>query len=155
MIALSRILYPTDFSEVSLNAMKYAKALAQQFDAELHCLHVVDEAYNYWLSLGPDGVPMGPDPEEVNDAANEKIKAFEAEYLEDMPRRVVSIVRGHPFVEIIQYAKRENIDLIVIGTHGRGAIAHALVGSVAEKVVRKAPCPVLSCRPKEHEFVMP
>jgi nucleotide-binding universal stress UspA family protein len=155
MIALSNILYPTDFSDVSLNAMKYAKAFARQFDATLHCLHIVDEAYNYWLSLGPDGVPMGPDPEEITASANQKLKEFDAEHLADVGKRVVTVLRGHPFVEIIQYARRESIDLIVLGTHGRGAIAHALVGSVAEKVVRKAPCPVLTCRPKEHEFVMP
>ena len=63
--------------------------------------------------------------------------------------------RGSPFVEIVRYAKSENIDLIVMGTHGRGPIAHMLLGSVAEKVVRKAPCPVLTVRHPEHEFVMP
>jgi nucleotide-binding universal stress UspA family protein len=63
--------------------------------------------------------------------------------------------RGTPFVEIVRYARREVIDLIVMGTHGRGAIAHMLLGSVAERVIRKAPCPVLTVRPEEHEFVMP
>src|SRR5207302_3469836 len=62
---------------------------------------------------------------------------------------------GSPFVEIVRYAKEQNIDLIVLGTHGRGPIAHMLLGSVAEKVVRKAPCPVLTVRHPEHEFVMP
>ncbi len=59
------------------------------------------------------------------------------------------------FVEIIRYAREKNIDLLVLGTHGRGAIAHMLMGSVAEKIVRKAPCPVLTVRHPEHEFVMP
>ena len=62
---------------------------------------------------------------------------------------------GSPFVEIIRYAMSHDVDLIVMGTYGLGPIAHMLMGSVAEKVVRKAPCPVLTVRRPEHEFVMP
>jgi nucleotide-binding universal stress UspA family protein len=62
---------------------------------------------------------------------------------------------GPPFLAIVHYAKRESIDLIVMGTHGRGAMAHLLIGSVAENVVRKAPCPVLTVRHPQHEFVSP
>ena len=67
----------------------------------------------------------------------------------------IEMVCGSPFLEIIAYAKSREIDLIVMGTHGRGPIAHMLMGSVAEKVVRKAPCPVLTVRHPEHEFLMP
>jgi len=63
--------------------------------------------------------------------------------------------QGSPFLEIIRYAKDHDIDLIVMGTHGRGPIAHMLMGSVAEKVVRRAPCPVLTVKHPEHKFVMP
>ena len=63
--------------------------------------------------------------------------------------------RGFPFVEIVRYAKEADIDLVVLGTHGRGAVAHMLLGSVAERVVRKVGCPVLSVKPHEHEFVLP
>ena len=62
---------------------------------------------------------------------------------------------GKPFVEIIHHARDHDVDLIVIGTHGRGAVQHALLGSVAEQVVRTSPCPVLTVRHPEHEFVMP
>jgi len=62
---------------------------------------------------------------------------------------------GHPFVEVVRYAREESIDLIVMGTHGRGAVGHLLLGSVAERVVRKAPCPVLTVRHPQHEFVRP
>jgi nucleotide-binding universal stress UspA family protein len=68
--------------------------------------------------------------------------------------RLVSLT-GAPFLEIVRYARREDIDLIVMGTHGRGAIAHLLVGSVAENVVRKAPCPVLTVPVAGHDFVKP
>ena len=70
-------------------------------------------------------------------------------------RRAVLETSDHPADEIVQYAKAAGIDLIVMGTHGRGAMAHLLVGSVAETVVRTAPCPVLTVRHPEHEFVVP
>ena len=71
-------------------------------------------------------------------------------------KTIVRVVRqGSPFLEIIRYAKEKGIDLIVIGTHGRTGLAHVFMGSVAEKVVRKAPCPVLSVRHPEHEFIAP
>jgi nucleotide-binding universal stress UspA family protein len=66
-----------------------------------------------------------------------------------------ALLAGNPFLEIIRYAKAHEIDLIVMGTHGRGPIAHMLLGSVAEKVVRKSPCPVLTVREAQHQFVMP
>jgi nucleotide-binding universal stress UspA family protein len=62
---------------------------------------------------------------------------------------------GVPFLEIIRYAKEQDIDLIVVGTHGRSGLSHVLLGSVAERVVRKAPCPVLTVHPEGHQFVMP
>jgi nucleotide-binding universal stress UspA family protein len=68
---------------------------------------------------------------------------------------VVALRSGSPFVEVVRYAREEGIDLIVLGTHGRGAIAHMLLGSVAERVVRKAHCPVMTVRQPEHAFVMP
>jgi nucleotide-binding universal stress UspA family protein len=64
-------------------------------------------------------------------------------------------VSGTPALAIVTYAKDANLDLIVMGTHGRGGMAHVLMGSVAEKVVRTAPCPVLTVRHPEHEFVLP
>lgn len=71
-------------------------------------------------------------------------------------RKVVkAMVEGSPKVEIIGYARKHNIDLIVIATHGRTGLAHVLMGSVAESIVRTAPCPVLTVRPEGHQFVMP
>ena len=67
----------------------------------------------------------------------------------------MAIRKGKPFLEIIRFAKENDIDLIIIGTHGRSGLEHIIFGSTAEKVVRKAPCPVLSVRPSQREFVMP
>jgi nucleotide-binding universal stress UspA family protein len=152
MIALTKILVPTDFSEQSAKAVRYGAELAKKFGAELHLLHAV-EATPIMYGEGAGYFP----PEtltEMEAAAAEQLNKLELESADDL-RVIRKVLQGHPFVEIVRYAKDNTIELIVIGTHGRGAIAHMLLGSVAEKVVRKAPCPVLVVRDAEHDFVMP
>jgi nucleotide-binding universal stress UspA family protein len=155
MIDLHRILAPTDFSKHSQNALVYAAAFAEKFGAELYLLHVVQD-------LGvfiPEAVGMTPvvAPPTEQFAAAAKVSLERA--LEETPLKNLTVhaeVReGSPFYEIVRFAKEKDIDLIIMGTHGRGGLAHLLLGSVAEKVVRKAPCPVLTVRHPEHEFVHP
>ncbi|MBN1344293.1 MAG: universal stress protein [Phycisphaerae bacterium] len=156
MINIRQILFPTDFSDLSLYVLKYAVDFARSYAATLHLLHVVDDAYRYIVSMGPDSVPVGPPPEDLINAATREMQAFVAEHLPDPPFEVkTDVVAGRPFMEIIQYARDHEIDMIVIGTHGRSGLTHVLLGSVAEKVVRKAPCPVLSIRHPDQRFVMP
>lgn len=153
MIQLKRILAPTDFSEFSDHAMQYATELSSQFDAELHLLTVVD-----------DSTPMLMDPEfmPVEDFISQEMESAEKQ-LANRPgeswNEKLTVKRerrkGNPLVEIVRYAKENEIDLIVIGTHGRSGLIHMLMGSVAEKVVRKSPCPVLTVPKSGHEFVMP
>ena len=84
------------------------------------------------------------------------MEKFGAEHLSGMKKPAIThVAYGRPFAEIIAYAREHAIDLIVMGTHGRGAIAHVLLGSTTEKVVRKSPCPVLTIRTSEHPFEMP
>lgn len=154
MIRIQKILAAVDFSAHSAVVLRYAGELARVFDAEVIVMHVIAKADA--LSQIP---PVGegyfpPNFEELQREAAQKAvdKAIAAAGL---TRTRVEIVAGNPFLEIVQLADRENIDLIIIGTHGRGAVAHMLLGSVAEKVVRKAPCPVLTVREGEHEFVSP
>lgn len=156
MIAMKHILVPTDFSEPSAIAIKYAKAFAEQFGATLHVLHVVEESAFVYTWTSPEGSLVVPNMrEEMEKSAREQlVRVVSENELDKYHARLITIV-GSPFVEVVRYAKKENIDLIVLGTHGRGAIAHMLMGSVAERVVRKAPCPVLTVRHPEHEFVMP
>ncbi len=155
-IEFRRILYPTDFSELSLAAMHYARRLAEAFDAELFCLHVVDDGYQYWSALGPESVPTGPPPEALTKLASERLLKLADEHLTGLGKEVkLDVTLGRPFSEIIVYARENEIDLIVMATHGRGAVAHMLLGSTTEKVVRKAPCAVLTTRSEGHEFVMP
>ncbi|MFA5864160.1 MAG: universal stress protein [Phycisphaerae bacterium] len=155
MIKMAKILYPTDFSDLSMTALNYAKSFAQQFDAELHCIHVVDEAYQYWLLFGPDGATVAPNTQELFGLSQEQMNNFIKTNLSDVPKLKTKIITGKPFVEIIQYAREEQIDMIILATHGRSGLKHVLMGSVAERVVRKAPCPVLTIHSGEHEFVLP
>jgi nucleotide-binding universal stress UspA family protein len=156
VFAIGKILCPTDFSEVGLHALGYARRFAKTNNATLHCLHVVDEAYQYLVGMGPDAVPIGPPTEDLLDAAEKQMDAFVAEHLGDAKFPIkTAVTSGRPFMEIIRYAREHAIDMIVIATHGRTGLKHVLLGSVAEKVVRKAPCPVLSIRHPEQKFVMP
>jgi len=150
MIALQRILVPHDFSETSEAAVRYAVALARNFGARIHLLHVGDQAR---LDLETE-FPLGLEGA-VEDAVRERLLKIvtPAEQAELHPEFVVRA--GVPAAEIVRYASNYDIDLIVMGTHGRGPVSHMVMGSVAEKVVRTAPCPVLTVRGQQHEFVMP
>lgn len=155
-IQLKKLLCPTDFSEISRCAIPYALELARQFGAEVHCLNVIDEAAYCWMGAGAGVVPLVVSREELWSAAEHQMTSFVDHYFEPTDVPVVKMVAsGRPFVEIIRYAKTNAIDMIVMATHGHGGLAQVLMGSVAEKVVRKSPCPVLTIRHPEHEFVMP
>ncbi len=155
-IRFQQILFPTDFSELSTAALAYARLIAETFEAQFHCLHVVDDAYQYWSAMGPESIPVGPPPEDLLELGRTRMEKFRTEYLDDMERAAATHVSlGRPFAEIIAYARKHQVDMIVMGTHGRGAIAHMLLGSTTEKVVRKSPCAVLTVRADEPEFVMP
>jgi universal stress protein A len=156
MIQLNRILVPTDFSDFSRPALNYGCAIASRFESELHLLHVVPDP----AMLVPDTHAFAVEPML---AQAESIKEDAGEKLQEMPgdgwdngKPVTREVRvGAAFVEILDYAKANDIDLIVIGTHGRSGLMHVLMGSVAERIVRKSPCPVLTVKPEGHQFVMP
>jgi nucleotide-binding universal stress UspA family protein len=155
MIDLHRILVPTDFSKHSQNALKYAIAFSEKFGAELYLLHVVQD-----LALFiPDAVTVSPPLSPPLDQLTAAVRAALERLIDENKLRgkpVHTIVReGTPFYEIIQVAKDSSIDLIVMGTHGHTGLVHMLMGSVTEKVVRKSPCPVLTVRHPEHEFVHP
>lgn len=151
MMNLKKILVPMDFSRFSAKALRYAEELAEKFHAELHMLH----AFETVPIMNGEGIYFPPDVTAQEEEAARKILGEQEVNVSDSVRVVRELNHGHPFVEIVRYAKEKDIDLIVMGTHGRGAISHMLLGSVAEKVVRKAPCPVLTVRDNEHEFVMP
>jgi nucleotide-binding universal stress UspA family protein len=156
MVELKRILYPSDFSERSLAALPYALELCRRFDAQLHVLHVVDDAYQYWMASGEGTVPVVVSEEELLGSARQQMTKFVDEHLAAEKQQIVTkLAVGKPFVEIIRYARNQSIDMIVIASHGHGALTSMLMGSVTEKVVRKSSCPVLTIRHVEHKFEMP
>lgn len=156
MIKIERVLFPVDFSELSLHVLGYARSFAESYQAELHLIHVVDEASMYWLAMGPSSLPVGPTGDELVEVSQASMTKFIDEHLSDTKCAIKSeVVLGRPFLRIIEYASARQIDLIVLGTHGRSGLQHALLGSVTEKVVRKAPCPVLTIRHSEHESDVP
>jgi nucleotide-binding universal stress UspA family protein len=156
VIALKNILVPTDFSEPSEVALRYARALAEAFGASLHLLHVLDEGYLAWAASEGFASPMSADVRgEAEKSAEGRLQRMMPEAERQQYRARLVVLTGTPFVEVVRYARDQSIDLIVMGTHGRGVIAHLLMGSVAERVVRKAPCPVLTVKHPEHEFVLP
>ncbi|HUI29293.1 MAG TPA: universal stress protein [Candidatus Acidoferrales bacterium] len=153
-VSLKKILVPQDFSDYSLHALKYAVTLAGLFKSELVIIHVVEPiVYPADFSFGQVSIPAME--EEIRKHSEEQLNELVAKEIPDSIK-VTSIIRvGKPFIEIVDVAKSESIDLIVISSHGRTGMDHVLFGSTADKVVRKAPCPVLTVRPHEHEFVTP
>jgi nucleotide-binding universal stress UspA family protein len=151
-VTLRRILVPTDFSAESAAALKYGIAFAEAFGGAIHLIHVID-------------VIAGAEPLAFQIGARQSVEtAIETRAWDDLNgllpaderkrlRAELALEWGAPFVEIVRYVKEHAIELIVMGTHGRGGVEHLLMGSVAENVVRTAPCPVLTVRHPEREFV--
>jgi nucleotide-binding universal stress UspA family protein len=154
MIAIRRIIVPIDFSEYSKKALRYAVEFARSFRAEIVLVYVVEPIVTPAdFSVGQMAVP-GMESDFAQRGAEQLDKLLDTVVADAVAARAV-VRHGKPFVEIIRLAREEQADLIIIATHGHTGIEHALFGSTAEKVVRKAPCPVLSIRDPEQEFILP
>ena len=155
MIKIEKILFPTDFSEHSTHAFGYALSFAKEYGARLYMLHVVEDV-QYLANAYMFDVPIMPSFADMEQSRLTEMQEFIDREASDEAIEIEKAIRhGRPFIEIIQTARDENVDLIVIATHGRSGLEHVFFGSTAEKVVRKAPCPVLSIRLPGHEFSMP
>ena len=154
MIVLKNVLVATDFGEAAGVAVEYGRHLARTFGANLHVLHVVD----VMRVIGGRGYGVDVNLLQTEAEASARVR-LDAIVTEDDRRtlRARTIVRASPATaeEIVTYAEDANVDLIITGTHGRGALGHLFLGSVAERVVRTAPCPVLTVRHPEHDFLVP
>lgn len=151
---IKTILFPTDFSQGARAAMDHAVSLARDYRAKLILLYVIqDISIAEWYI--PSSLSVTDLVEDMQKSAWQEMDKWAAEVSAKVPDSEKMVVRGVPFVEIIRTAKDKNADLIVIGTHGRTGIDHMLFGSTAEKVVRKAHCPVLTVRMPGKEFKMP
>ncbi len=152
MISLKKILCPIDHSDCSKEALKYAVTFAMKDEAKLYLLHVID-IRSFDESLDTMTRQM-PDDETIKQLKTKLFECVPEEIRNDMQVEAL-VVQGIPFAEIISIAKKNKVDMIVMGTHGRTGLAHIMIGSVSEKVVRKAHCPVLTVRQSDHKFVMP
>jgi nucleotide-binding universal stress UspA family protein len=154
MIKLKKILVPTDFSDFSHLAFQYGLSFCREYQAEMTFLHVIEDPF--YPSTGDSfGFDMGGFFEKMEEESNKKMDELLTPDLTEGVSIQRMISRGTPFLEIIRVAKEQDSDMIVLATHGRTGLAHVLMGSVTEKVVRKAPCPVLVVRKAQHEFIMP
>jgi nucleotide-binding universal stress UspA family protein len=130
--------------------------LARTFGATLHVLHVLDDVGARAATMAGYGVDVERMQLELEQTAQTQLDALLSdEDRRDLGARAVVLTSTTPALSIVQYARDEAVNLIIVGTHGRGVVSHFLVGSVAERVVRTAPCPVLTVRSQEREFVLP
>lgn len=151
MIPFKHILLPTDFSSNAKSAQDYACEFADQFGARLHVLNVVQDAALILPETGMFLTLPVPSVQEIVQAAETSLQtvldpAWAATH--DVCRHVAV---GTPYAEIVRYAEEHHIDLIILGTHGRTGLQHVLMGSVAERVLRQANCPVLTIRSRSPE----
>ncbi|MEO7271307.1 MAG: universal stress protein [Vicinamibacterales bacterium] len=153
MMTLRQILVATDFSETSDVALLYGRELAMRFDAQLHVLHVAQDIYLNMFGA-ESYLPIAPAIQgQIEADARRRIVETLGSRGTGEPATVTCVLTaGSPALAIVEYAKEHQIDVIVMGTHGRGAVAHLLMGSVAERVVRFAPCPVLTVKHPERDF---
>ncbi len=159
---MKHILVPTDFSAAARAALDYAIELSRQFNGKITALHVSDaeklsetliglEAFGYLssaLERPPDSPGFAPsfDVDVIGKAARQKLEDWVAESGHENVQIETAIEQGRPAIRIVEFARENGVDTIVMGTYGRGPVAHFFLGSVAENVVRSAECPVLTVR---------
>ncbi|MDB5033712.1 MAG: uspa protein [Chlorobi bacterium] len=147
-LEIRRILAPTDFSEHSCHALSYARTFANRWEAELHLLNVIEPAvFPTEAGLSPMGM-INLDNELAEAADRAMAEMLKREEIQGAST-VTAIAHGRASSAIIEYARENAIDLIVIATHGRTGLEHLIFGSTAERVVRESPCPVLTVRPPD------
>ncbi len=154
----NKILAPTDFSEDSKLALSYAITLAQKFSSEIIVVHVDQPLAPVMVSELNPGVDISTMNRIAEEGRMMALRELDkaTSYLRESGVKARGLMRvGAPFLEIINAAQSEAADLIVMGTHGRTGLAHVLMGSVAERVVNKAPCPVLTVRHPDRKFKHP
>jgi nucleotide-binding universal stress UspA family protein len=161
MMNIKKVLCPTDFSACADHALKYGLELARAFSATVYLHHSLDVPHllpGFRVGFGM-ALDVSDERQKVEKAAKDMLARRGRELAEDAAEAGIMLQTrftvGEPGRTIVALAVEERMDLIVVATHGRGAVKHLLLGSVAERVVRGAPCPVLTVKHPEHEFVRP
>lgn len=149
-----RILWPTDFSAHSLRGGRYARGLCRLFGAELHVIHAIPPPLTPDASLlMPADIPPPCSETELFEASKRGLTELVRRHFGDEPRVVTNVTFGNPWPTVCKYAKDNNIQLIVVTTHGRTGLGHVLIGSTAERIVQHARCPVLVVKENECGFL--
>jgi nucleotide-binding universal stress UspA family protein len=147
-MTLERILVATDFSEASAAALAYARDLAHAFGARLDLVHVVDDLAARFVDF--PYAELGQAQTTIEENARAQIEALAtADDRRQLQARTAVITSPSPATSIVGYATDHGADLIVMGTHGRNPVTRMFLGSVADRVVRTAPCPVLTVRERK------
>jgi universal stress protein A len=142
---INKVLVPIDFSDYSKNALKYAAEFAKHFHSKMYLIYVIEPViYPADFSMGQVAIPSTE--MDLPKRAEEELQSLVASYIDPSLQVETLIKTGKPFVEINETAREKDVDLIIMATHGHTGVEHILFGSTAEKVVRKAPCPVLTLR---------
>ncbi len=149
MVSIKKILCPTDLSPESRPALAVACEWAKRFGAELHLLHVVAAFSNTYPYLGPPFNEVTSWEASIRQQAESELATWPLPEGFETLKVMRELRSGSPIEEVVEYANATRIDLIVMGTHGRSGFSHLLLGSVAENVVRRAACSVLTVRPAE------
>jgi nucleotide-binding universal stress UspA family protein len=144
MTGIKRILVPTDFSEPAAAALTWASTLARELDCDLHIMHVVPEPYAYPWGSELSTMPLTQILADSEKGAEERLQQMVVDTKLPQNRVRTNAVIGTPVDQILSEINAKNIDLVVVGTHGRGMVGHLLLGSVAERLVRRSPVPVLT-----------
>ena len=149
MFNIQNILLPTDFSKLSLTAAGYAVDLAKQYNARIHLLNVIEKTPPiltiHSLDLSEEKIIKS-----IEEEARNSLEKTVSKLRKDGTEFIPVLKKGLDYQEIVSYSQKNNIDVIVIATHGRTGLLHTLIGSVAEKVIRYAKCPVLVITPPEN-----
>lgn len=146
MKKIEKVLFPIDFSENFEVLLPWVATIVNTFDATLYVLFVAQDLADFSAIHVPHG-NLQQFQKEVLDAAQKKMSATAQEAFKDFKKLEPRVAQGAPADKILEVAKQEKVDLIIMGTHGRKGLERAIFGSVCDKVVRNAPCPVLTINP--------
>ncbi len=151
MFDIKTIIVPTDFSKLSFSALEYARDLAERMNATIHLIYVLEKTPPF-LAIRSLDVSEEDVMKHMEEEAYKQLFETASKFKVDSNVDIIEVLRkGNDYEEIVNYSKEINCDLIVIATHGRTGVLHTLLGSVAEKVIRYAKCPVLVITPEEEE----
>jgi nucleotide-binding universal stress UspA family protein len=155
IVSPKRVLWPTDFTELSLHAGRYALGFSELSGAEMHILHVIPPTLIPDVSvIVPIDIPIAISERELVAVTNEMLERLVKTHFESDPKIIRAARTGSPWGATCKYAQENEIDLIVVATHGHTGLRHTLLGGTAERIIQHAPCPVLTVKDPEREFLI-